>query len=118
MTGSSDVTEPFESNDAPVMILIPGAELSKSVDRAMANLGETLTYVVTYTNPTPPIPGTPRLNLEVDGKTFGNTSFSHDFRITNHSAGIASPADGVLALGGEAPGDQSAAGAGDSRGAR
>jgi uncharacterized repeat protein (TIGR01451 family) len=81
----SELTQHFESNDAPFTILIPGADLTKSVDKAQAMPGETLTYVLTYTNTTPPLPGTPRLNLQARSGSYDAGQYRTDFRVSNHS---------------------------------
>lgn len=84
-TAKSDLTQPFESNDAPFTILIPGADLVKSVSLSQAMPGDTLTYVLSYTNSSPPLPGTPRLNLEVKNGTHDSNTFSQYFQVTNWS---------------------------------
>jgi uncharacterized repeat protein (TIGR01451 family) len=84
-TAKSDLTQAFESNDAPFTILIPGAELTKSVSKTQAMPGETLTYVLSYTNTSPPLPGTPKLNLRVKDGTRDNNTISNYFEVTNYS---------------------------------
>jgi len=64
VSGHSSTTEAFQSDDAPVHILVPGAGLAKSVNRSSANVGDTLTYTLTYTNTTAALPGVPKLDLE------------------------------------------------------
>ena len=81
-TAKSDLTEAFESNDAPFTILIPGADLTNSVDKAQAMPGETLTYVLSYTNTQPPLPNTPRLNLQASAGSYDGGSYRTDFTVT------------------------------------
>ena len=84
-TTKSQLTQPFPSSDAPFTILIPSANLVKSVNKAQAMPGDTLTYVISYTNTAPALPGTPKLDLEVHSVTEDANSYSNDFRITNYS---------------------------------
>ena len=81
----SDLTPFFQSNDAPFTILIPGANLQKSVSKAQAMPGDTLTYILNYTNTQPPLPGTPKLNLEVQDGTSNSGQSGFTFRVTNYS---------------------------------
>jgi uncharacterized repeat protein (TIGR01451 family) len=85
-TAGSDLTPPFESNDAPVTILIPGANLQKTVDKAQAMPGDTLTYVLSYTNTQPPLPNTPKLDLLVKTGTYDAGGLKHDFEVINNDA--------------------------------
>lgn len=82
-TGASDITQPFPSNDAPVLILIPGANLKKTVDKAQAMPGDILTYVLSYTNSTPPPPGTPKLDLLVHDGSYTKNDLMHYFEVVN-----------------------------------
>lgn len=84
-TAKSDLTEEFQSNDAPFTILIPGTDLTKSVDKAQAMPGDTLTYVLSYTNTQPPLPNTPRLNLESMNGLYDANTYRTTFRVTNYS---------------------------------
>jgi uncharacterized repeat protein (TIGR01451 family) len=86
-TAKSQLTGSFPSNDAPVTILIPGANLTKSVSKAQAMPGDTLTYVLSYTNTTPPLPGTPKLDLQVHNNGDNTGDLNRDFSITNYSGG-------------------------------
>jgi uncharacterized repeat protein (TIGR01451 family) len=86
-TARSDLTQPFESNDAPFTVLIPGANLVKSVSRTQAMPGDTLTYTLSYTNSAPALPGTPKLNLQVLNVTNDNSGVTRKFRINNYSGG-------------------------------
>jgi uncharacterized repeat protein (TIGR01451 family) len=73
------------SNDAPFTILIPGSDLVKTVNKAQAMPGDTLTYVLAYTNSSPALPGTPKLNLEVKDSTHDSNTFGQYFQVTNWS---------------------------------
>ena len=57
------------------------------MNKAQAMPGDTLTYVLSYTNTAPALPGTPKLDLEVHSVTEDANSYSNDFRITNYSGG-------------------------------
>lgn len=86
-TASADLTQPFASNDAPVTILIPGANLTKSVSKAQAMPGDTLTYILTYTNTQPPLPNTPKLDLTASTGSYGSGQYLTNFNVTNYSGG-------------------------------
>lgn len=86
-TAKSDLTNAFESNDAPVTILIPGANLTKTVSKAQAMPGDILTYTLNYTNTSPALPGTPKLNLRVKDGTHDSNTTSQYFEVTNYSGG-------------------------------
>ena len=81
----SDLTNQFDSNDAPVTILIPGADLQKSVNKAQAQVGDTLTYILSYTNTQPPLPGTPKLDLLIKNSTDDANSMTRYFKVVNNS---------------------------------
>ena len=84
-TAKSQLTQPFPSSDAPFTILIPGANLQKTVNKAQAMPGDTLTYVLTYTNTQPPLPGTPKLDLQVKDGTNNSGQSQFLFKVTNYS---------------------------------
>jgi uncharacterized repeat protein (TIGR01451 family) len=84
-TAQSYLTQAFQSNDAPVTILIPGANLKKTVSKTQAMPGDTLTYVLSYTNTTPPPPSTPALDLQVESGTKNSNDLDNIFSVTNYS---------------------------------
>lgn len=75
-----------QSSDAPLRILIPGADLQKSANVGTANVGDTITYTLTYFNSAAALPATPKLNLRVHGMNMDANSNDFDFEVTNNSA--------------------------------
>jgi uncharacterized repeat protein (TIGR01451 family) len=84
-SAKSDLTNLFESNDAPFTVLIPGSDLVKTVNMAQAMPGDTLTYTLTYTNTQPPLPNTPKLNLQASAGSYDAGTYRTDFNVTNYS---------------------------------
>jgi uncharacterized repeat protein (TIGR01451 family) len=83
--GLSSATAPSaQSPDAPVRVLIPGADLQKSANVGTANPGDTITYTINYFNPAAALPATPNLNLRVKGVTMNNGSIDFTFEVTNN----------------------------------
>lgn len=85
-TAASDTTAPFQSNDAPVTILIPGANLKKSVSEAQGMPGDTLTYVLSYTNTQPALPNTPKLDLLVENDAYDSNNLENNFEVINNDS--------------------------------
>ena len=73
------------SSDAPVRILIPGADLQKSANVTTAQPGDSVTYSITYFNSAAALPATPHFNLRVKGMLFDASSMTYNFEITNLS---------------------------------
>lgn len=86
------------SNDAVFTIYTPGTELTKSVDKAVANVGDTLTYTLHYYDPAPaPVTGFD-LMVSNNGSAWGTGSLGLSFSIFNYSGAAVNTADFSVAL--------------------
>lgn len=73
------------STDAPVRVLIPGADLQKSVSPNTANPGDAVTYSINYFNSAAALPSTPKFNLKVKGANYDTNNINLNFEIDNYS---------------------------------
>ena len=99
--GESDITQPYPSNEASFTILVPGADITKSANRATADIGDTITYTLSYQDQrlpaADPIAG---LNLRVrsDPSPQNANGVRYRAELTNNSGGDIDLADCAICL--------------------
>lgn len=80
---------PGTSNDAPFTIFTPGTELTKTVSKATANIGDLLTYSLHYFNPAPaPVSGFD-LQVSDNGSAWTSGQMAFSFSVSNYSGAVA-----------------------------